>query len=67
MPEPPSSIDQLLALPPGEFIAARNRLAGELKKRDPEQAATIKALPKPSRPVTQRCCQNRLSECTSGC
>jgi hypothetical protein len=48
MPEPPSPIDQLLALPPGEFIAARNRLAGELKKRDPQQAAAIKALPKPS-------------------
>jgi hypothetical protein len=48
MSEPPSAIDQLLALPPGEFIAARNRLAADLKKRDPEQAAAIKALPKPS-------------------
>jgi hypothetical protein len=41
-------IDQLLALPPGEFVSARNKLAGELKKTDGARAAEIKALPKPS-------------------
>jgi hypothetical protein len=41
-------IDQLLALPPSEFVTARNRLASELKKTDGPRAAEIKALPKPS-------------------
>jgi hypothetical protein len=41
-------IDELLALPPAEFVSARNRLAGELKKTDGARAAEIKALPKPS-------------------
>jgi hypothetical protein len=42
------SIDRLLALPPAEFVSARNKLASELKKTDSAQAAAIKALPKPS-------------------
>jgi hypothetical protein len=48
MTQPPDPIDQLLALPPGEFVSARNKLAGELKKTDGARAAEIKALPKPS-------------------
>jgi hypothetical protein len=48
MAHPPDPIDQLLALPPGEFVNARNRLASELKKTDGARAAEIKALPKPS-------------------
>jgi hypothetical protein len=41
-------IDHLLALPPAEFVSARNKLASELKKTDGARAAEIKALPKPS-------------------
>jgi len=48
MSQTPDPIDQLLALPPAEFVSARNKLAGELKKTDGARAAEIKALPKPS-------------------
>jgi hypothetical protein len=45
-------IDGLFQLPPAEFTAARNALAGKLKKagRD-EEADRVKALPKPSLPA----------------
>ena len=39
---------KLYGLPPTEFTAARNARAKELKKDDPELAATVAALPKPS-------------------
>jgi hypothetical protein len=39
---------KLYGLPPTEFTAARNARAKELRKDDPELAATIAALPKPS-------------------
>jgi hypothetical protein len=48
MSRTPDPIDHLLALPPAEFVSARNKLAGELKKIDGARAAEIKALPKPS-------------------
>jgi hypothetical protein len=48
MPESTDPIDRLLALPPAEFVGARNKLAAELKKTDGALAAEVKALPKPS-------------------
>ena len=47
--EDESDIDALFQLPPPEFIAARNALAGRLKKsgRD-ETARRVRAIPKPS-------------------
>jgi hypothetical protein len=39
---------KLYGLPQAEFTAARNARAKELKKDDPELAATVAALPKPS-------------------
>src|SRR5437762_12833131 len=48
MTHSPDPIDQLLAVPPAEFVRARNRLASELKKSDGARAAEVKALPKPS-------------------
>ena len=48
MPQTSDAIDRLLALPPSEFVSARNKLAAELKKTDAGQAEAIKALPKPS-------------------
>lgn len=46
---PPASLDALFQLPLGEFTAARNALAAKLKKSGhPEEAARVKALPKPS-------------------
>lgn len=42
-------IDALFQLPPGEFTAARNGLAAQLKKAGkPEEAEQVKALPRPS-------------------
>jgi hypothetical protein len=47
-----SDIDGLFQLPPAEFTAARNALAGKLKKAGKEEEADrIKALPKPSLPA----------------
>lgn len=44
--------DELFALPPGEFVAARNRVAGELKKAGQKDvAAAVKAMPKPTASV----------------
>src|SRR5262249_49875362 len=44
-----SAEDELYAVPPTGFIAARNRLAAELKKAGrADEAARVKALPKPS-------------------
>jgi hypothetical protein len=48
MPQTSDPIDHLLALPPAEFVSARNKLAAELKKTDAARAEAIKALPKPS-------------------
>ena len=39
---------ELYGLPAGEFTAARNARAKELRKDDPELAAAVAALPKPS-------------------
>ena len=39
---------KLYGLPQAEFTAARNARAKELRKRDPELAATVAALPKPT-------------------
>ena len=39
---------KLYGLPPSEFTAARNARAKELRKDDPELAAAVAALPKPS-------------------
>ena len=39
---------QLYALPLSEFTAARNARAKALKPKDPELAAAVAALPKPS-------------------
>lgn len=39
---------ELYGLPPGEFTAARNARAKELRKADPDLAAAVAALPKPS-------------------
>ena len=39
---------ELYALPPGEFTAARNARAKELKQKEPELAAAVAELPKPS-------------------
>ncbi len=41
-------IDELYAMPPEEFIAARNALATELKAAGDERAAEVKALRRPS-------------------
>src|SRR4051812_13533851 len=44
-----SAIDELKALPPESFVAARNALAKELKAAgDPDGAAAVKALRKPT-------------------
>ena len=40
--------EKLYALPPSEFTAARNARAKALKQDDPELAAAVAALPKPS-------------------
>lgn len=44
-------IDALYALPLAEFTAARNRLAAELKAKDPEAAKRVRALAKPNNPA----------------
>jgi len=50
--QPTSDFDGLFQLPPAEFTAARNALAGKLKKAGKdEDADRIKALPKPSLPA----------------
>jgi hypothetical protein len=47
-----SDIDGLFQLPPAEFTAARNALAGKLKKAGKEaEADRVKLLPKPSLPA----------------
>lgn len=51
MSESTDLLDQLLAVPPGQFVAERNRLVATLKKTDPRQAATIKGLTRPSASV----------------
>jgi hypothetical protein len=44
--------DELYELPPGEFVEARNRIAGELKKAGNKEAATaVKAMIKPTASV----------------
>ena len=43
---------KLYGLPPSEFTAARNTRAKELRKDDPELAAAVAALPKPSVALT---------------
>jgi hypothetical protein len=48
MNESRDPVEQLLEVPPSEFVSARNRLAAELKKTDGKEAARVKALPKPS-------------------
>jgi hypothetical protein len=48
MTQDPDPIDRLLALPPSEFVSARNQLAAALKKTDAARAAEIKELPKPT-------------------
>jgi hypothetical protein len=49
VPEITPAMRELYALPPEEFIAARDRLAGELKDAGkPEDAAAVKKLRKPS-------------------
>ena len=40
--------EKLYGLPPSEFTAARNARAKKLKQDDPELAAAVAALPKPS-------------------
>jgi hypothetical protein len=50
--KPTADIDALFQLPPAEFTAARNVLAGKLKKAGKEEEADrVKALPKPSLPA----------------
>ena len=50
--KPTADIDALFQLPPAEFTAARNTLAGKLKKAGKdEEADRVKALPKPSLPA----------------
>ena len=50
--KPTADIDALFQLPPAEFTAARNALAGKLKKAGKEEEADrVKALPKPSLPA----------------
>ena len=50
--KPTAEIDALFQLPPAEFTAARNALAGKLKKAGKdEEANRVKALPKPSLPA----------------
>jgi len=44
-------IDELFSLPLEDFTAARNKLATELKKDDPDGAARVKALKKPTSAV----------------
>jgi hypothetical protein len=51
MTQAPDPIDELLALPPPEFVSARNRLSAALRKTDPTRAAAIKAMAKPSASV----------------
>jgi hypothetical protein len=41
-------LDRLFGLPLGEFTSARNDLAKRLRASDPEAAATVAALPKPT-------------------
>ncbi len=49
---PIPDLDALFQLPPAEFTAARNALAGRLKKAGKdEEADRVKALPKPSLPA----------------
>ena len=50
--KPTADIDALFQVPPAEFTAARNTLAGKLKKagRD-DEADRVKAIPKPSLPA----------------
>ena len=48
MTEIETAIDELYGLPLGEFVAARNRLAAELRKEDGEAADRVKALQKPT-------------------
>ena len=50
--KPTADIDALFQLPPAEFTAARNALAGKLKKAGKdEEADRVKGLPKPSLPA----------------
>jgi hypothetical protein len=52
VPELESELDRLFELPPAEFTAARNDLAGRLKKAGQSDAATrVLALRKPTIPV----------------
>jgi hypothetical protein len=48
MSDSPDPIDQLLTVPPAEFVSTRNRFVSALRRTDAALAATIKALPKPS-------------------
>ncbi len=50
--KPTTDIDALFQLPPAEFTAARNALAGKLKKAGKdEESERVKGLPKPSLPA----------------
>jgi hypothetical protein len=50
--KPTADIDALFQVPPAEFTAARNTLAGKLKKAGKDdEADRVKAIPKPSLPA----------------